>query len=171
MRLKVFTLRYSPASEGFDDHVLSAFLADKEALSVHEHFFVHEQVPTWALLVSYRELTRPGDRERERAREQTVDHRAELGPDEQRLFDALRTWRNERARREGKPAYLLFTNRQLAELVRLRPTTLAALHAIDGLGEARTRDFGPDLVALIATQPGPPPPAATPAPEAPRAGG
>jgi hypothetical protein len=70
---------------------------------------------------------------------------------------------------------VLFSNRQLAELARQRPTTLAALYAIDGLGEARTRDFGQDLVALIATQPGPPPPILGPttptAPEAPRAGG
>ncbi len=167
MKLKVFTLRFSPRADGFDDTPLTTFLADKECLAVHEHFFVHELVPTWALLVSYRDIPRPG--ERERPKEVGADYRVDLAPEDQQLYDVLRTWRNERAKREGKPAYLLFSNKQLAELARQRPTTLAALHAIDGLGEARSRDFGQDLIALIATHPLSAPAPSPATPEAPLA--
>ena len=54
MKLKVFTLRMDPATGAFDDSALQAFLEAHEALSVHEHFFVHEQQPTWAMLISDR---------------------------------------------------------------------------------------------------------------------
>ena len=46
MKLKLFTLRYASDAGGFDDRELTTFLADKEALAVSEHFFVHEEVPT-----------------------------------------------------------------------------------------------------------------------------
>jgi superfamily II DNA helicase RecQ len=41
----------------------------------------------------------------------------------QALFNALKKWRNDCARRDGKPAYVLFTNAQLAHMAQQRPTT------------------------------------------------
>ena len=46
------------------------------------------------------------------------------------VFEVLRKWRNERAKRDGRPPYVLFTNSQLANLARGRPDTRAALEAV-----------------------------------------
>ena len=119
MKLKVFTLRLDAATGTFDDAPLAAFLAEREALAVQEHFFVHEQTPTWALLVSYRDVPRPGEQDWRAGRRR--DWGAELADEERPAFDAIRRWRAERARRDGKPAYLLLTNRQVFDFVRVRP--------------------------------------------------
>ena len=150
MKLKVFTLQLDPATGCFDDAALTAFVEPREVLSVHEHFFVHEQTPTWALLVCYRDVPRPG--ERDRGAESRTDWRAELSDDERPLYDALRKWRTERARREGRPPYVLFTNRQMAEIARRRPDTNAALLEIDGIGEAKVRDWAEEVLAIVRAQ-------------------
>ena len=146
MKLKVFTLRLDSAAGTFDDEALVDFLADREALTVHEHFFVHDQLPTWALLISYRDLPQDGDPGSRRPRR---DWWAELAEDERPAFEALRRWRAERARRDGKPPYLLLTNRQLFDIVRSRPATLAALTAVKGIGAGKAGDFGEEVLELV----------------------
>ena len=101
------------------------------------------------LLVSYRETGGGAPSSPRR------DWRTGLDEAERRLFDALRRWRNERAQREGRPAYVLLTNRQLAALAERRPTDLAGLREIEGIGEAKLRDLGEEILAILH-----PPPAA-----------
>ena len=151
MKLKVFTLRLDPDAGGFDDSALTEFLADKEALTVSEHFFVHEQVPTWALLVSYREVRTPGAPRRDKA--PPVDWRAELPEEARPLYDALRKWRKARADSEGRPSYVFLTNRNIADIARTRPATKAALMELDGVGQAKADSFGEELLALVASLP------------------
>lgn len=54
MRVKVFTLPWQ-ADVGFDDAEVQAFLEQREALEVSDHFFVHEKTPALVLVVTYRE--------------------------------------------------------------------------------------------------------------------
>ena len=48
------------------------------------------------------------------------------------------------------PPYVLLTNRQLAEIARTRPGSLAALSGINGIGEAKSGKLGADLLAVVA---------------------
>ena len=56
MKLKIFTLRMDPATGKFDDRELVDFQAGKDVIELSEHFLVHEQTPTLALVLRYREL-------------------------------------------------------------------------------------------------------------------
>jgi superfamily II DNA helicase RecQ len=148
MKLKVFTLRPDPATGAFDDSALVAFLENHEALAVHEHFYLHEQQPTWALLVSYRATPeRPWSRPFKAPT--PAEPSEEVSPADRPLYEALRRWRNARAKRDGRPAYVLFSNRQLLEMVQRRPATLAALQEIGGIGEGRAGDFGKEILGLV----------------------
>ena len=150
MKLRVFTLRLDPVSGHFDDESLVSFFAEHDALAVSEHFFVHEDVPTLAVLVRYREPGPPAAPVGRAGARREV----EVPEADRALFEALRKWRNDRARRDGRPAYVLFTNAQLAAIAELRPRTLAALQTVDGIGEARARDHGEELLALVGSVPG-----------------
>ena len=63
---------------------------------------------------------------------------------------ALREWRLARARAEEVPAYVVFNDRTLAELVARTPRTLAELAAVPGIGPAKLERYGPDLLARLA---------------------
>jgi ATP-dependent DNA helicase RecQ len=69
------------------------------------------------------------------------------------LFATLRAWRNEQARKDGVPPYVLFTNAELARIVRARPASLNALGALQGIGPGKVARYG---AAILAELHGPP---------------
>lgn len=69
-------------------------------------------------------------------------------PDEG-LYEALRELRKKLADRAGVPAYAVFTNATLSDLAIYRPTSPEALLAISGIGEAKARRWGKEILACI----------------------
>ncbi|MDO5687418.1 MAG: DNA helicase RecQ [Neisseria sp.] len=67
---------------------------------------------------------------------------------QEKLWQNLRAWRLERARREDIPAFVIFNDRTLQDLVENMPQSLAALSSIYGLGEAKIAAFGADIIAI-----------------------
>jgi ATP-dependent DNA helicase RecQ len=65
------------------------------------------------------------------------------------LYQRLRAWRLQRARANGVPAYTLFTDRTARELAARRPADEEALRSVRGMGDARIRDFGQELLGVI----------------------
>lgn len=163
MDLRLVTVALDPATGRFPENPLGAF--DAEPLSVVEHFFHHAGLPHLLLVVHLRprELGRTGSSATPRLRDSGP--RAELAPDERDLFDRLRAFRNGRAEADGVPPFVVLTNRQLADVARRRPHTLAALREISGFGDAKTERYGAALLQLVLANP--PVPAATKASPAP----
>jgi DNA helicase-2/ATP-dependent DNA helicase PcrA len=63
--------------------------------------------------------------------------------------ETLRRWRLDRARSEGVPAYVIFPDRTIAEILARRPSSPAELAAVHGLGPARLARFGRELYAAV----------------------
>jgi DNA helicase-2/ATP-dependent DNA helicase PcrA len=63
---------------------------------------------------------------------------------------ALREWRLARARADEVPAYVVFNDRTLVELVARTPQTIAELAAVPGIGPAKLERFGAELLAQLA---------------------
>ncbi len=62
---------------------------------------------------------------------------------------ALKEWRLARARAEDVPAYVVFNDRTLAELVSRAPRTLAELAAVPGIGPAKLERYGAELLQQL----------------------
>ncbi len=65
------------------------------------------------------------------------------------LFDQLRDWRRGEAARQSVPPYVIFHDRTLAEIAQLRPTTLAALGDVGGVGQAKLDHYGAAVLAIV----------------------
>ena len=152
MKVKVLTLRWSDEAGGLDDRELEAFMEGHAVMELEEHFFIHDRQPTLVLTLSYRDEG-PENRRHNKATGKDgsarQDSRKGLDPAERARYDALRQWRNDIAKREGKPPYLFLTNRQAAELARKPPASLADLREVQGIGESRVEAFGAELLALF----------------------
>src|SRR5688500_10562192 len=72
-----------------------------------------------------------------------------LGAPAQALFDRLREWRIEAARRHGVPAYVIFHDATLREIARTRPASLEALRGVSGVGARKLEAYGEDIVVLV----------------------
>ncbi|MHB8510300.1 MAG: RecQ family ATP-dependent DNA helicase [Candidatus Dormibacteria bacterium] len=64
----------------------------------------------------------------------------------------LRTWRTERSRADGVPAYIVFGDRHLLELARRRPTDVEGLLAVPGVGPAKLERYGTELLGLLGAE-------------------
>ena len=65
------------------------------------------------------------------------------------LFESLRELRKSISAEKFVPAYLIFTDRTLRELARVRPATLAAMRSVHGIGETKLQSLGERFVAAI----------------------
>ncbi|MFF0753018.1 DNA helicase RecQ [Streptomyces sp. NPDC004267] len=70
------------------------------------------------------------------------------------LFEALRAWRAATAREQGVPAYVVFHDATLREIATLRPTTVAELGTVGGVGEAKLTKYGEGVLAVLAESAG-----------------
>ncbi|MFG2634409.1 DNA helicase RecQ [Streptomyces sp. NPDC048362] len=72
-------------------------------------------------------------------------------------FEALRAWRAEQAREQGVPAYVIFHDATLREIVSLWPASVRELGTVNGVGERKLATYGEGVLAALASQPRPAP--------------
>jgi superfamily II DNA helicase RecQ len=124
---------------------LNRFLTDHRILSVDKEFAADGRHSLWCFCVSYID-----GEEQEKARGKgKIDYREVLPEDQFAVYAKLRALRKQLAERDGVPAYALFTNEQLADMVRKRPSTLTDLEHIGGVGKARVEKYGSDFLAVL----------------------
>ncbi|GHF68443.1 DNA helicase [Streptomyces mashuensis] len=66
------------------------------------------------------------------------------------LYERLRDWRAEQARRQGQPAFCVFTDKTLMAIAEALPGTEADLARIPGVGGRKLDRYGADVLALCA---------------------
>jgi len=67
------------------------------------------------------------------------------------LYESLKRWRLETAKAEEKPAYVIFHNSTLAEIVRRSPRTKEELATVPGVGPAKLERYGDAVLAALAS--------------------
>ena len=120
-------------------------------LEAREHFFTHGNVPHLALVLLLGDGA--GDGGFRSRGSNAPDPEETIAEDRRSLYRDLKRWRNERAKADGKPAYAIARNVQLAEIVNRAPKSLEGLKAIEGIGEAFCRDYGNDVLELVKALP------------------
>ena len=65
------------------------------------------------------------------------------------LFERLRELRRDIAADRGVPPYVVFHDRTLREIARLKPVTPTQLRAIPGVGERKIADLGERVLAVV----------------------
>ena len=74
---------------------------------------------------------------------------ASVVPGDPAVSAALRAWRTDRARKEGKPPYIYLTDSLLEAIASRRPSTLFELRALPGIGPKKLDEYGEDLLAVV----------------------
>jgi len=94
--------------------------------------------------------TKPVQRSRSRPEKQRQNKHSEESPYDVKLFEALRTWRRNKASALGDaPAFLIYADLTLKELARRKPVTDMELLEVRGIGPAKARQFGVETLQVI----------------------
>ncbi|GHH08525.1 ATP-dependent DNA helicase RecQ [Streptomyces rubradiris] len=80
-------------------------------------------------------------------------------------FEALRAWRAEQAREQGVPAYVIFHDATLREIVTRWPGSVRELGTVNGVGEKKLATYGEGVLRVLASLDGAAPPAPAAAPD------
>ena len=136
MQVRFFTV---PVHGGGDAAAeLNQFLNGHRILSIDRHLVADAANSAWAVCVSF---DQPGATQavpaRGAVRADKVDYKEVLTPPQFAVFARLRALRKEMADKEGIPAYALFTNDQMAQIIQRNVCDLSGLREIPGVGEAR----------------------------------
>ncbi len=99
--------------------------------------------------VQLRQYQKPAKKKRDAAKPKGYAESA-LSPVEQAIFEKLRWWRVETARKHNVPAYVIFHDATMREIAKAQPASLDDLRSISGVGEKKLDTYGEEIISLIA---------------------
>ncbi len=106
-----------------------------------------ERQPDWEFEYD-QEAERRAAADRAAARRRTAAQQDGL-PYDTDLYARLKELRGILARKQGVPAYVVFTDATLRAMCRMQPQDLAAMSRVPGVGESKLRRYGPDFLTEI----------------------
>jgi ATP-dependent DNA helicase RecQ len=89
------------------------------------------------------------DEDRKVSRQKAPAHTSLADPDNYRLWEALRTLRKRLADEQNVPAYVIFQDSVLLDMVQHRPRSLGELGRLSGIGERKLERYGADFLAVL----------------------
>ncbi|MCC6270126.1 MAG: DNA helicase RecQ [Microbacteriaceae bacterium] len=97
-------------------------------------------------------LRREPERTTTRSARKSRSAGADLPESLQPVFEALRAWRAAESKEQGVPAYVIFHDATLRELATRKPSTLAELGTVTGVGESKLAKYGDAVLELLRTE-------------------
>jgi superfamily II DNA helicase RecQ len=132
---------------------LNGFLCSHKILTIDRRWVDDGANSFWSLCIDYLKSSSTGG-SRTLGLRNKIDYKDVLKSDEFALYAKLRELRKQIAQAEAVPVYTIFTNEQLADMVRTKVTTRAALSKIEGVGDARIEKYGPRFLEVLTTAKG-----------------
>ena len=65
------------------------------------------------------------------------------------IFKELRAYRLKKSREEDIKPYIIYSNKQLKDLIIKMPKSKKELQSIAGFGEVKVNKYGDDIIAII----------------------
>lgn len=140
MPLRFFAI---PALAGGEHEAeLNRLLAAGKVLALDRQFVADGSASFWAVCVTLGSGDAHWPAELKASAARRIDYRQVLDEADFALFARLRALRKQVAETESVPPYAVFTNEQLADMVRQRVSNRDELARIDGVGAARVERYG-----------------------------
>lgn len=138
MQIKIFTISI------FDDErmneKMNTFLRSNSVLHIDSHLVNNADGVYWCFCVKYLD-------ERTRENRKKIDYREELDDASFRRFAKMRQIRKQLSQEEGVPAYVIFTDEEMAALAVIEELTLTNMRQIKGIGEKKVEKYGPHFIS------------------------
>lgn len=147
MQFKSFRISLSGGEEV--EAALNRFLSGHRVLSVERALVQDGSSSCWAVLVEHHVSSATGDAFAKTGGKGRIDYREVLSEEDFRVYCRLREVRKRLSEKDGVPAYTIFTNEQMASLVRGRAASVTDLQKVSGVGVAKARKYGEAFVEVL----------------------
>ncbi|WP_251040434.1 HRDC domain-containing protein [Chryseobacterium sp. ISL-6] len=147
MKVKVFKIRLPEEYLYKDQQILDDFLGNHDVIK-SETAFVHDE-NYWSVVLYFEESKVVLSAVKE---PKIVKYAAEsdvLNPDEEKILDALKLWRSEKAREQNLPIYFIASNKELVSVAKYKPAKKAELLDIKGFGKHKIENYGEEILEIL----------------------
>jgi superfamily II DNA helicase RecQ len=145
MRVKQFQIRLTSEYLQGDEDSLNEFLKTVVVKKTTPQLVIVGQTTYWSVLVFYDDISSLENHKNEK----TVFDTSTLTEEERTRYEALRTWRNDLARRQVVSSFIIASNAELGAIAKLNPTTVEELHKVKGMGEKKISKYGEEIIGLL----------------------
>ncbi len=147
MRVKIFKIRLPEEFLYKDQKMLDDFLEGNEIMKVETAFVCEERY--WSVILYFEELKLTKSTVKE---PKAVKYSADtdlLNTDEEKILDALKLWRSEKAREQNLPTYFIASNKELISVAKYKPARKEELLEIKGFGKHKIENYGEEILEIL----------------------
>lgn len=139
MQIRTFTI--SVHDDGSQCEALNRFMRGHQVLQVHREFVGGgTSSASWCFCVEYEEVFQGSGRS-SRVPRRKVDYKEVLSEEAFAVFSRLRSARKKMAEKDDVPAYVIFTDEQLAGMTELDELSPQAMKKVKGVGAGKVENF------------------------------
>lgn len=147
MKVKVFKIRIPEEFLYKDQKMLDDFLEANEIMKVETAFVSEERY--WSVILYFEDLKPAKNTVKE---PKTAKYSAEsetLNMDEEKILDALKLWRSEKAKEQNLPTYFIASNKELVSVAKYKPAKKEELLEIKGFGKHKIENYGEEILEIL----------------------
>lgn len=147
MKVKIFKIRLPEEFLYKDQGMLDSFLEAHEIIKVETAFVNEERY--WSVILYFEDVKLIKNTVKE---PKPVKYSAEndfLNADEEKILDALKLWRSEKAREQNLPTYFIASNKELVSVAKYKPAKREELLEIKGFGKHKIENYGEEILEIL----------------------
>ncbi|MBL1220780.1 HRDC domain-containing protein [Chryseobacterium sp. L7] len=147
MKVKVFKIRLPEEFLYKDQKMLDDFLEVNEIIKVETAFVNDERY--WSVILYFEELKTLKNTVKEpKAVKYSADNDT-LNSDEEKILNALKYWRSEKAKEQNLPTYFIASNKELMSVAKYKPVKKEELLDIKGFGKHKIENYGEEILEIL----------------------
>lgn len=138
MSIKVCNIRLDKEHLQPDQNSMNAFLETVNVKLTTSNFVTTATIDYWSVLIFY---------EPKKGSKKPIPENGLIGVDHE-IFEALKTWRNNKASELNLKHFMVSHNSELMNIAIRKPKTILELKKIKGFGEIKTAKFGKEILKV-----------------------
>lgn len=147
MKVKVFKIRLPEEFLHEDQRTLDAFLESHDIVKVETAFVNDENY--WSVVLYFDELKLAQNTVRDSKATKYSLENDTLNYDEEKILEALKLWRSEKAKEQNLPSYFIATNKELMSVAKYKPSKKEELLDIKGFGKHKIENYGEEILEIL----------------------
>lgn len=148
MKVKVFKIRLPEEFLYKDQKMLDDFLETNEIIKVETAFVSEDRYWSVILYFENQKVVKNTVVKEPKLIKYSAENEA-LNSDEEKILDALKLWRSEKAREQNLPTYFIASNKELVSVAKYKPARKEELLEIKGFGKHKIENYGEEILEII----------------------
>lgn len=148
MKVKVFKIRLPEEFLYKDQKMLDDFLETNEIIKVETAFVSEDRYWSVILYFDNQKVGKNTVVKEPKLIKYSAENEA-LNSDEEKILDALKLWRSEKAREQNLPTYFIASNKELMSVAKYKPARKEELLEIKGFGKHKIENYGEEILEIL----------------------